>query len=327
MRGRVTAKTNKINFYLLKEGMGLADVFKDPLDELDKYTVKEGLDLYYNRKSVIAAPWVKDFFKTEIKVEGFHVFNAASSQAVLVKKVTVAGKELTFAICFGTGVHMLKKGSVEPRFGLLSVLNIVGDNSLRRIDKHDISGTPKFTAEQLAKKGGQLDFGLDFELDILLGVTGALDKENKRERPLYKLFGPTLTGKSGLVISAKFDVDNIDRLLKASYVAFKSKRYTKKGFDWIDKIDLVKKKTPEHDQLTEKLNESLAQTPISPKVWLAVPELVEWQNIKGFYFGTDQDNIFGDVSLRALQGAYPDLTVEKLHSIRVNFTTNNLRKS
>ncbi|MFA7275855.1 MAG: DUF6119 family protein [Pseudobdellovibrionaceae bacterium] len=313
-------KTNKINFYLIKDEVTLDRIFKEDPTELDKITVKDGFDLYYNKKAIITAPWVKDFFNTEIvDANGRPVFNAASSQAVLLRKITIRQKEVTFAICFGTGFHMLKRDSYEPRFGLLTVLNVLGENSLRKIDKHDISGTPKFTAEQLSKKGSQVDFGLDFELDILLGVTGALDKDLKRERLLQSIFGTTITGKSNLNVSTKFDIDNIDRLLKISYAASNAKRYEKKGFGWIDKIELVKKKTNKHTELLTKLDEKLLDNSQAAKIWLAVPELVEWQDIKGFYFGKNQQKVFGDISFSALrQVITDDLNVQKLHSIKVN---------
>jgi uncharacterized protein (TIGR04141 family) len=313
-------KTNRVNFYLIKEDVDLEGIFKADPGDLDNITVKEGFDLYCNKKATIPAPWVKDFFKTEITDEnGYHVFNAASSQAVLLRTITIGQKDVTFAICFGTGYHMLKRDSYEPRFGLLTTLNVVSENSLRKIDKHDISGTPKFTAEQLSKKGSQIDFGLDFELDILLGVTGTLDKDLKRDRAMQKIFGTTLSGKSNLSVSAKFDIGNIDRLLRVSYIASQVKRYEDKGFAWIDKIELVKKKTHKHDELIAKLDEKLADNNQAPKIWLAVPELVEWQDIKGFYFGKDQENLYGDVTFEALRQIYTEnLDVEKLKSIKVN---------
>jgi len=313
-------KTNKINFYLIKGGLGLDGIFKDDVNELDKVTVREGFDLYYNRKEVIAAPWVKDFFATDIKdSRGHYIFQSATSQAVLIRKIFIGHKGITFAICFGTGFHMLRRDAYEPRFGLLTVLNVVGENSLRRIDKHDISGTPKFTAEQLSKKGGQIDFGLDIELDILLGATGTLDKDLKKERHLQKLFGTTLSGKSNLSISAKFNIDNIDRLLRAAYFASNVKRYERKGFEWVDKIELLKKDTNKHKELIAKLDQKLANNNQIPKIWIAVPELVEWQDIKGFYFDNHRDNLFGDVTFQGLRQVISgDLSVARLRTIKVN---------
>lgn len=319
----MVSKTNKINFYLIKYQYEIEGIFRDPIDDLSVIEIKEGYSLYYNNKRVNPAPWVSDFFNAEFKEEigdgERHIFNTASSQAVLVREVTIYGDPHLFAICFGTGYHMLKKDAYEPRFGLLSVLNVVDENSLRRIDKHDISGTPKFTAEQLSQKGGQMDFGLDFELDILLGVTGALDKHLKREKYKHRLFGPALSGKSNLNISAKFNIDNVDRLLRASYVASRMKRYKNKGFDWIDKIELVKKKTSKFDELQAELDNRLADEQDQSKIWLAVPELVEWQDIQSFYFNNEQDHQFEDVSLTELKDFLePPLSVDLLKSTQVH---------
>lgn len=315
----MAAKTNKINFYLIKEGLGLEEIFKAPVEELETEAMSEEYTLYYNPRGIGPAPWVKDFFDKEIMKGERHVFNTASSQAVLLRTVTLKENEITFAICFGTGYHMLKKDAYEPKFGLVSVLNIVDENSLRKIDKHDISGTPKFTAEQLSKKGGQMDFGLDVELDILLGATGTLDKKIPREARLRKLFGTTISGKSNLNINAKFDISNIDRLLKASYIAFKSKRYEGKGFAWIDKIELVKNKSLRQLQLSAELDKCLVDTSSNHKIWLAVPELVEWQDVKGFYFEKEKDTLFEDVTFDALKKVIEgEITVQKLHAVNVH---------
>ena len=316
-------KTNKINFYKIKSGLDENSVFKDPVDELQSLPIKDGYQLYYNPKMTVPAPWVDKFFKTEFKAgpadRQYHVFNAASSQAVLLRTISLAGTDHTFAICFGTGFHMLSKDAYEPRFGLISVLNLVSEDSLRRIDKHDISGTPKFTAEQLSKQGSQMDFGLDIELDILLGVTGSLSKTDKREKRLKSIFGTTLSGRANLNLNAKFDIDNIDRLLKASVCAFNSSRYERKGFDWIDKIDLIKKGTDQKDRLDAALSEKLAEEDGHDGFWLAVPELVDWQDIAGFYFNNDDDRLFEDITFDAFADYVDDpITLDLLKSTQVS---------
>lgn len=316
-------KTNKINFYKIKEEIPENSIFKDPIDELESISVRDGFQLYYNPKITVPAPWVEKFFKTEFKAgpadRQYHIFNAASSQAVLLRTVSIAGNDHTFAICFGNGFHMLSKDAYEPRFGLISVLNLVSEDSLRRIDKHDISGTPKFTAEQLSKQGSQMDFGLDIELDILLGVTGSLSKKDKREKRLQSIFGTTLAGKANLNLNAKFDIDNVDKLLKASTAAFNSKRYERKGFEWIDKIDLIKKGTDRKDQLDAALSERLANEDGHDGFWLAVPELVEWQDIAGFYFNNDEDQLFEDITFDAFTTYIDDpITLDLLKSTQVS---------
>jgi uncharacterized protein (TIGR04141 family) len=319
----MTSKTNKVNFYLLKENIELEDVFKD-YSILKQIDVKDGYVLYYNPKSIIQAPWVTEFFKTTFKYvndEGkeYNIFNAASSQAILIRKVHFKNKSALFAICFGNGYQLLKKDAYEPRFGLITALNILGEDSLRRIDKHDISSIPKFVAEQLSKKGGQLDFGLDIELDILLGITGSLDKKDKKEKFLQKIFGTTLSGKSNLSVSTKFDIDNIDKLLKASYVAYKSKRYENKGFDWIDKIELINSKSSKYKNLISQLDKCLNDSSFDSKIWLAVPELIEWQNVQGFYFNKDRENLYDDVTRESFISSCGDeLTVQKLQSTMVH---------
>ncbi len=315
-------KTNKINVYLIKEGVERESIFKTPIDELKRI---EGYDLYYNPKVVIPAPWVKSFFKTDFKDDNrVDIFNAASSQAVLVRNITIDSKDLTFAICFGTGYHMLNKDAYESKFGLITTLNLVNQNNLRKIDKHDISGTPKFTAEQLSKRGSQLDFGLNVELDILQGVVASLNRSDPDEAEYIETFGTTLSGKANLNINAKIDIDDLDELLEASYKKFNSTAYQDKGFAWINKIEAVKKDSSKYNQLEDKLDECLQNDNTSAKLWLSIPELIEWQDVSGFYFNNDKNRLSDDITFDAFKDACGDeLNLENLRKTRVKALHSN----
>lgn len=300
------AATNKLNIYLIKEGKTLEQIFKSPIEDLKTIDINDS-KLYYNPKQIQVPGWVTDFFKTDFKNEGSrNVFNTTSSQAVLIKNVRLLNKEIIFAITFGNGFHMLNLESYEPNYGLKTVLNIVDPNNLRKIDKHDISATPKHTSEQLSRAGSQIDFNLNIETDILTGVVGSFKKNKKakilnKDKYWHKIFGTTLSGKNYLSICSQFDIDNINRLLKASYIVYNQKKYQENGFEWIDNIDLVQSNTQLYKDLCDKLDNQLMNLEEeSDKIWIAVPEVIKWENIKGFCYKNKHDEIYNDLYIEDL---------------------------
>lgn len=312
-------KNNSLNIYLIKDGFLEGQIFKD-FDELSVQIIKENYNLYYNEKNIIPAKWAKNFFQKEfLNDAGKNIFNSASSQAVLVAKIKVNGIYRIFAICFGTGYHLLKLDAYEQKFGLYTVLNLIGENSLRRIDKQDVSGNPKYTAEQLSQKGGQIDFGLNVDMDILRGVVGTLDKKDNRENRFCRIFGTTLSGKSNLNLNAPFNIDNIDVLLRTSYIASQSNRYKKKGYDWVDNITAVKNSDPIKEKLFSRLDEYLVDKVKHDKIWLSIPELIEWQDVDSFYFKNKKNKKYADITFDALQNAYEGtINTENLKKLTVN---------
>ena len=182
------AEKNKLNIYYIKPFKTITDIFKDDISCYQKFDFLERV-LYYKPKQVREPDWVQGFFRKSLVIrykntEGvnneFNVFNTASSQAVFIKKFKDLKGEHIFAIPFGSGIHMLKSNSYVPNFGLKCVLNLISeDTSLRKIAKYDISSSPKQTSQQLSKKGSQIDFNLDYQTDILTGITGTLNKKKE----------------------------------------------------------------------------------------------------------------------------------------------------
>ena len=87
-----------------------------------------------------------------------NLFNSNSKGVLLVR---VEGK--TFAVTFGYGWTLLNHGAYEERFGLKTALSIIDPDNIRKIDKKNMSISPKNTSEQLTKVGTIADFGIDIE--------------------------------------------------------------------------------------------------------------------------------------------------------------------
>ena len=301
------AEKNKLNIYYIKKSKELSDVFKDNIETYKKIKLSEGT-LYYNPKNVHVPDWVEGFFKqnfvqTYQKEDGtegeYNIFNTASSQAVFLKKIKYRGIDHLFAITFGSGFQLLKSDAFVPNFGLKCVLNLVSSNNgLRKISKYDISSSPKQTSQQLSKKGSQVDFTLDYQTDILTGITGNFDDKSKKDKILIEYIGKTISGSNSFSVNAKANIKNVDKILKLSVIAYEAQKYKRKGFAWIDNVSYIK-----HDNiLLEKLNNELDRkladiTEESDQIWFAVPEIVRWEDIEGFYFGRQTTVLKDDLNL------------------------------
>jgi uncharacterized protein (TIGR04141 family) len=88
---------------------------------------------------------------------------------------------------------------------------------------------------------------------------------------------------------------NVQEFLQHCYTRYKSEDY-KRDFDWIDQIAEVRDKVVQ-DQLNAELVSKIANNDLE-KLWMAVPEVVDWSDIKGFRY------------MRKVRGAlYDDLDV------------------
>ena len=285
---------NKLSVYLVKEEYS---EHKDILKKFDTLQSKniDGVGvLYFGESHTFKPSWLEKFFGSAFGDDTKKLFNA-SSKVVLLTKVKVAtNKERIFAIPFGYGWTFLNHGTWEERFGLKITLNTVDPNNLRRIDKKNMSSVPKDTSDQLSREGVAADFGIDIEQDLIQSITGKT-KEKK--------FGKTITGKDSLNLSVKIDLSNVQEFLKQCYEKFESNEY-KKDFGWIDQISEIK-----DPKAVENLNIALIDNIKNnrlDKVWMAVPELVDWSDVSGFAYKNDKDDLKDDIILSEFIAHLPE---------------------
>lgn len=176
--------------------------------------------------------------------------------------------------------------------GLKVVLNSVNPESLRSIDKTTLGSVPKHTREQIGRDSVAGDFGIDIEQDLVSSVTGKsrVDK-----------LGKTISGKDAFSASVKVDASNIKEFLELCYERYLSKEY-KKDFDWVDQISDVRNAVT-----IEKLDALLLkkiENKDFAKVWMAVPEVVDWVDIKGFrYLKRKEAELLDDLDIKAFLAA------------------------
>lgn len=310
-------KANKVTTYCIKDGIDKADVIKEKVKSCELY----GGTLFYKDKPIVSPTWVKNFFCDDDKIR--NLFKVASSQAVYIKSIKIDGQEKFFAMGFGTGHHLLDKSTIVPNFGLKTVLNIIDEKNIKKVDTHNISSVPKHKSEQITKPGELQDFSLNIETDILMGITGEIHKSDTPK--LYDMFGGNITGKDSIAASVRFDAKSIDQFLKKSYEYANFDKYKEKGFGWIDNIKRISKKDAIIPILNTKLDAQLKHyDDLDDKIWLAVPEIIQWEEIKGFkYKKIKSDKEVYNISLSDLG---QDLSMEVLQKIRVQAVNANGEK-
>lgn len=282
------ALKNKLSVYLIKDEFSSDDnlILKsgsDPLAAID------GIGkVYYNPSHTSTPDWVSSFFCGQLGDASIFTSNA---RAVLLARVTPpAGTEKTFAITMGYGKYMLADDVVEDDFGLKVVINTIMPNSLRRINKTNIGGNQKTSNEQLPLESDIDDFGFDIDRDLISTITGKSDDE--------EYAGGIMTGGDLLSLTAEVDINNLSSFLRATYSRYISTEY-KNYFPWIDHIRKVK-----DSRLIESLDEELVSliNADSPKVWMAVPEVIQWEHISGFKYAGRE--IHNDILIDTLKSSF-----------------------
>ena len=280
------AKRNKLNIYLIKDKYKDEDsitiISKDK--EISKVLLRDVGSFYYKKSATNPPDWLSSFFNDHYSIDPSHFFGSGT-KAVLIVKVPHRGKNRFFAIPFGSGRFLLKDLCNEERFGLITSLNILESKSIRGIDKRTLSTNPKLSREQIARASEAIDFQIDFEKDLIQSITGKSTDSS---------FGNIVTGREALSISAKIDITNIKEFLKRSLSTFEKKDY-QTNFKWIDQIKEIKIQD-EIDKLNQKLIKKINEK--DDTVWLAVPEIIDWINVKGFKYSTKKkDKLYDDLEL------------------------------
>lgn len=283
--------SNKLSIYLIKDEFSENDNFilKD-----DKEFLCEIADVgivYYQKSELKQPKWIHTFFKDEINTEGIF---SANTRLVMIVRTNVGTDEnpevKTFALSMGYGKFMFKEDVIEEDFGLKIVLNTITTDCIRRINKTNIGGNLKTSNEQLPLNSEIEEFGFDIERDMIGAVTGRSFDKN--------FMDGMITGAEIFSATAAVDIGNVVGFLKKAYGRYQETKYREK-FPWIDYIKKVK-----DSRLIKKLDELLL-TEIqedSPNVWMAVPEVIEWENIAGFNYAGYE--LMDDIDIKIVKEGY-----------------------
>ena len=273
------ANKNKLSIYLIRNEFTIDE------DIIENYYSSQVIDdvgtVFLGYSHANPPKWAISFLTERVNTENLFVSNA---RAVLLVRVNITQEEQrVFAVVMGYGKNMLKDDVVEERFGLKVVLNTIKPNSLRRINKRDIGGNQKLSDEQLPLKAGINDFGIDINRDLVGYIAGVSDDDE---------YAPgIIAGGDILSLTAEVDITNVVSFLRKTYNKYIMDVY-KENFAWIDQIQDVK-----DSRVIERLNAALisAINDNNSSIWMAVPDVIEWSEIRGFKYGSDiHDDIFID---------------------------------
>ena len=278
-----------ITIHLLREEVKTS---RDALTaEAARYPIGEG-ESHYGELFVAPrqAKYPKWASKFEKYVDKEKIGKTQSTGALFLTKVD--GR--IFAVTFGLGRFLLRQEAIEERFGLLVTLNSLGSNSLRSVDKKTFDSGDRNSRVQTGQESPASEFGIDIERDLVRGVVGyPMDHDT---------YGKRLAGADALTVSKDVSVENIRALLRKFYKLYVSEKY-KDNFSWIDQIRMVKPSTELHGVLTEilmdKLEGAWANKGVSEDCWLAIPDVINWDQVVGFRYGRrERDSVFSDIHLR-----------------------------
>lgn len=284
------ANRNKLSIYLIKQEYANPEDYI--IDGAKVLTEIPDVGTAYYLPSKISTPkWVKSFFNNTITTTDIF---SSNSRITLICTIPIVENESTiyrtFAVTMGYGKYLLVDDAIEDGFGLRVVLNTIQPDSLRRINKVSVGGNLKSSNEQLPLQSEINDFGFDVDRDLISTITGYSSDTS--------YVSGIISGGDVFSITTEVDISNINDFLKATYLRYKETTY-RKNFGWVDHIKKVKNST-----LIENLNNRLIEliNNDSKDIWMAVPEVIEWENISGFkYSGKD---LYDDIDINIVKNSF-----------------------
>ena len=282
-RKKSNDKKYRLSIFLFNETcLVIKDAIKDE-SSLAKYSIKgfrdDEMTLFVKRSNSFLPKWLS-FFDGFLNTKIENVFNSSSSAILLVKH-----ENRIFAFTFGYGRSFLNLSLVEDKFGLKVALNSIDADKIRSVDIKNLDTVVRHSRVQTSQAGAVDNFGFNIDRDILNAVTGLSNDS---------VFGKQISGAVSLNISIPISVDRIAELCRNLLKKFGEKTY-KERFPWVDHIADVKNAV-----LVKELNDLLIKTICEKdleQLFLAIPEIVNWEIIRGFKYKPSDEEVREDVHI------------------------------
>lgn len=216
-------------------------------------------------------------------------------KAIDVRSMSASGllviqvKGRWFAIAFGHGRHLLVPGAYEEGFGLRVCLNCIEPAKIRSIDRRTFEDGVRQGREQVSRDSDISAFGLDIERDMLRAVTGVPRKDAK--------LGSRISGMDALSAYVDIGLAGVPAYLGKLLTHFAGTSY-RQEYPWVDHIAPVL-----DDKVIEDMDSRLVELlkTGSDKVWMAVPEIIDWQVVHQFSHSMAKDAPkFEDLHVKSL---------------------------
>lgn len=300
------SQTQSLTIYLIKEQFSTpADIIEDgwTSHQVVKLTGQQRATLYIKSAPPKPPKWAR-IFKDQIDSDKIGL--VASTAAVLLTRIG----DRSFALTFGHGRHLLKSDCWEERFGLRVALNCIEEGKLRSLDKQTFDAITRHTREQASIDSSLENFGLDIDQDLLRAVTGV---------PHDKVaYGNRMSGADSLHVSLPATLANLPRLLTVYLEKFQDHSY-QEHFSWVDQIGEIREiaaVTRLDAELIRLINDKQLD-----RIWMSVPEVVDWSKIDGFLLGKSKEcGVLSDIHLPKFLKTIPSddvITIDLLKSKKI----------
>lgn len=299
-----------LNIFLVKEQYDRSDkiIHQDRCQEpLEISIAGAGKGKLYIKPSFGNTPKWFELFTNEIDIK--KIGKTSSVCAAFLIKVD----RRYFILVFGQGGRFLIKDDVcEERFGLIVALNSVEKESFRCIDKQSLDSIQSHTRIQSIEETTADKFGLDVEQDMLRAIVGTPEDE---------FLGNRMTGTDSLSVSVRMDLADLPNLLKLYKDKFEID-LSATDYRWINNISEVKKTSSIIAELDAKLISKFSTTDHTD-LWLSIPEIIEWNAVKGFIYTYGDKIQHPDINLSGFLSTVDDnksITIDTLNTRRVYCT-------
>jgi len=307
------ANNNSLSIFLIKNDFhDFEGIIRDDISKPNSFEIHDVGTVFFLNSNIYPPSWLESFFLNDTNLQD-KLYNSSSKATLLIRTQVGDNEERIFALVFGRGGSLLKDTVVEDRFGLKIALNLIGEKNIRNISKTVIGGSQKNTIEQMPKQSTIDEFEIDIDTDLVSRVTGKVEKD--------KFVEGTVTGSDLLLVKHPVDITNVIPFLNEVYKCYLSKDYLK-SFEWIDQVKIVKDKN-----LIKLLDQELIRilNLKNDDFWMAVPEIIDWDNVKGFRVSGIRDEIFDDIdienviaSLRDSLTSSDQLKNKQIHLVDLN---------
>jgi len=300
-------KTYPLTVYLLKKK--ITDYSAAVCDDLKSIDVETTGKLFYKNSFQRPPSWAGLFSSYNLD----SLFSSSASALFLVKT-----NDRMFAIPFGpAGRYFLQAGVCEERFGLITTLNSIEEGSLRSVDTKTLESEGIQTRIQSSRPNASDSFGLDIDRDLVRSVTGEAKDIEK--------FGKRLSGKDSLRISLKCDLNDIKDILRRLLLQFARDDYKTK-FPWIDNLKEIN--DPVIIALLDiKLISRVNDNKSEGKLWLTVPDILDWSDHGGFKYSSNKKSaLFDDLHMGSFKKHFGEglLSIDDLKNSSVyRFSQSN----
>lgn len=296
-------KCNKLSIYLIKEDIEYSNILKEYVynHELFKDDISE---TYYYPSKVDCPTWLVNYYNIDIDSNIKNKIVNSRAKVISLYTLLINGKQRVFAIPFGSGMYLLNDDVIEEQFGIKILLNSVDKNCFRKVNISNYGGDHRTKDEQMPKKTDISEFGFDIYNDFLRKATAKSEEE---------IFSKNvITGGDLFSVSVPVNNENIEDFLRKCYERYSTDKY-KENFSWLDNIKEVKEKTKKqllNNELLHQINEYNFE-----KVWMAVPEVIEWEKISDFRFKQSAEGN-DDVDIQQFIESLPEKSIKNIDVLK-----------